>query len=480
MSTRGLRLLILFVWVFGLAAGCAAVPPAASHVAAATPKPLHDDDDVDDDGWLWRRLTGQNSASAEQNAPSPVVAASGAEPIDPRSGISSPVVPATGLPSTASTEPESQNDSSYELSDFSPDNIGGTLKKMSGYGPNEGVARALLQEGESLFRQKKYSEAAGRFRSAAARWPDSPLEEDAWFLEAESYFFSDKYPKAQDTYDKLLEKHKIPRHLDAICKRLFAIAQYWEQLHASSPHWPTTPNLTDASRPRFDTFGNAIKAYESVRMHDPIGPLADDAVMATANTYFRKGRYEDAAYHYDVVRKEYPRSEHQPRAHLLGIQSKLQMYQGHLYDGTPLKEADELAEQALSQFRRELGAEQQRVAQVRNDIVRRKAERDWAVAQYYDKKKQYGAARHYYQAILKDYPLTQFAPQAQARLEQIRGEPEEPPNRFKWLTNVFEPPEEKKGQAPDSPTPFEDSRAPLQWVSDLLRRHPYPAEEYIK
>ncbi len=394
-------LILLLVCIFGTLAGCASVPPVP----------------------------------AQTNATSAVVHASATEPIGQATEGSSQVVPATGasaipLPQSKPEGAKLEEKTGYELSDFSPEKIGKTIRKMAGYGPNEDIARSLLKEGETLFHQKKYDEAAGRFASAAQRWPDSALEENAMFLLAESYFFSDKYPKAQDAYDELLKKHDNSRHLDTTCKRLFSIGQYWEKLDESNPHWPTTPNMTDTTRPLFDTFGNAIKAYESVRLHDPIGPLADDSIMAAACAYFRKGRYEDAAYQFDVLRKEYSQSEHQAKAHVLGIQSKLKMYQGHLYDGTPLKEADEIADQALSQFRTELGTEQQRVAQTRNDILERRAERDWAMAQYYDKKKQYDSARQYYHAIVKEYPQTKIAQQVHARLEEIRNEPDVPPKRF--------------------------------------------------
>ena len=164
-------------------------------------------------------------------------------------------------------------------------------------------------------------------------------------------------------------------------------------MHREHPHWPVTPNLIDNSQPRFDTFGNALKSYEIVRLRDPTGPLADDSIMATANAYFQMGRYEDAAFHYDLLRKEYSTSEFQPQAHLLGMKSKLNVYQGTQYDETPLKEADEIADQALTQFRDQLGEEAARVAQTRNAILEQKAEREWFKAQYYEKKQYFRAAR---------------------------------------------------------------------------------------
>ena len=235
--------------------------------------------------------------------------------------------------------------------------------KSIGRGPDETIARQMMSEGSALFRQKKYAEAVDKLYIASWRWPDSPLEEDAMFLMGESYFFDDQYGKAQDAYDELLKKHTNTRYLDTIVWRLFAIGRYWEQLDAVDPHWTTTPNFSDKKRPWFDTWGNAIAAYEAIHMHDPRGPLADHSEMAIANMYFRAGYYEDAAPHYDIVRKDYPKSKYQLQAHLLGLQSKLRLYQGPAYDPAPLKEAGEIADQTLKQFHGRLGAEEAVVVQ---------------------------------------------------------------------------------------------------------------------
>lgn len=407
MPTQGLKRLLLFLaTALVVTAGCASAPKAVSQT--------------------------------EPPAASGVVQASANEPARPPE--SSSVVPATGIaeaaPDANDAEPEPK-DEGYSLSDFSPDNIGKTVKKMAGYGPNRQIAEALMREGEQFFREKNYTEAQKRFHSAASRWPDSPLEEDALFLKAECLFFSDQYPKAQDAYDETLKKHENSRHLDTICKRLFAIGQYWEQLEEKTPHWPVTPNLTDKKRPWFDTFGNGLRAYESVRLHDPIGPLADDAVMATANAHFRWGHWEKAAYNYDVLCKEYPKSDHQIKAHLLGMEAKKRVYQGQFYDATPLKDREALAEQTLLQFGPQLGQERRRVEETRREITEEWAAREWAMAEFYDKKECYRAARHYYQDLMKKYPQSQYAQRAAARLDEIRDKPDEPPNNFRWLTDLF-------------------------------------------
>ena len=131
--------------------------------------------------------------------------------------------------------------------------------------------------------------------------------------------------------------------------------------------------------PLFDTLGRAMKVYENIRLNDPTGPLADDAIMATANSYFRRGRYNDADYQYDLLRKEYPRSDHQFNAHVLGLQCKLRKYQGPDYDGTPLEEAKQLVKQQQMQFAGELDRDQrQRLAEIDAQVNRQLATREYA------------------------------------------------------------------------------------------------------
>ncbi|NIP85673.1 MAG: tetratricopeptide repeat protein, partial [Planctomycetales bacterium] len=61
---------------------------------------------------------------------------------------------------------------------------------------NEQVARAHFQEGERRIRAGEYDEARASYEAAAAAFPKSPLQEDALFMMAETYFLEDKYPKA--------------------------------------------------------------------------------------------------------------------------------------------------------------------------------------------------------------------------------------------------------------------------------------------
>jgi tetratricopeptide (TPR) repeat protein len=216
---------------------------------------------------------------------------------------------------------------------FKGENVKKRWKRMVGRGPNEQVARKALAEGDALFREGRYTDALPKYKVAIDRWPDSGVEEDALWQLGECQFFTDQYPKAEDTYDELVKKYSNTRHIDRIAQRQFVIAQYWIALDRAHRLPVIVPNLVDRSRPLFDTRGRALKAYDHVRINDPRGSLADDSIMAQANAHFLDRQWMDADYFYGLLRSEYPDSEFLLQAHLLGIQAKMRAYQGPGYEG---------------------------------------------------------------------------------------------------------------------------------------------------
>src|SRR5262249_4485589 len=160
------------------------------------------------------------------------------------------------------------------------------------------------------------------------------------FLQAECYFFADRYSAADDAYGELLKKFPNTRHLNFCITRQFAIARYWQDLDRHSHRWALVANFTDRKQPMFDTRGHAINTMDKVGVNDPHGPLAASAIMAIAQQYYLDHRFEDADYYFTLLRTDYPKSRYQYQAHLLGIQCKLQKYQGANYNSKPIEEAN--------------------------------------------------------------------------------------------------------------------------------------------
>ncbi len=342
------------------------------------------------------------------------------------------------------------SDGGIEQSGFfgeSTDRIVTSAKGALGFGLDEGLANQLYQDALGDYqaatqltgkdRQKRFSGSADAFTKAANRWPSSSVEEDALFHRAESYFFADRYPKADVVFGQLLKKYPNTKYIDKVSQRRFQLAKYWLEHHQLDHDPAVLPNLTSRARPVFDRFGNAVKVLERIRLDDPTGELADDATMLAASACFTDGRYHRADELLSDLRRSFPSSKHQFKAHLLSLRVKMELYQGPNYDSDPLDEAEELVKQMRRQFPLETREHDEFLAKAWKDVRMNRAVRTMNLARYRDRRKEFRAARVQYDKVVRDFSDTSLAREAAQRLAQIGGAPDLPPQRLKWLARIF-------------------------------------------
>ena len=353
---------------------------------------------------------------------------------------------------------ELEDEDGLALSDLSPDNLGSTVRKLSGNGPNPPEARQLFAQAQQTYaaatqlkRQNPNADTRGQFASAAKlfaaaaeKWPDSEVEQDGLYLAGECNFFADHYWDAETKFEMLLKKYQNSKHIDAVQPRRFAIAQYWLSLHRKKPKAFYELNLLDESIPTRDTFGHAMRVFDRIRLDDPTGKLADDATLALGNAYFDAKKFMKADEYYTDLRKTFPSSEHQFKAHFLGMKAKLEAYQGPDYSADALTQADKLVGQIRKQFPAEAQREREYLDREAARIRYLKAERDWLMAQRFDRRAEYGAAKQYYNALVAEYPRTPFGERAVQRLREIGGEPDVPEPPLGWFVALFPEDDEVK------------------------------------
>ena len=310
-------------------------------------------------------------------------------------------------------------------------------------------AKELYLEADSLFRSADskvgdermdtFLEAAELFGSAAEAAPRTALEQDALFMQAESQFFAEDYREATETYQTLQKNFPRNRHIDRVAARLFSISDYWINRVVSEEESWMNFNFTDNKRPIYDMDGHAIRVLDQIRFDDPTGRLADDATMRAASEYLRQQKYAEADEFLTDLRETFPDSEHLFLAHMLGIQCKLELYAGPAYSGLVLEDAEKLVQQTRDRFPDKMQdpANSESVAKAAAEIAYHRAGRYAFRAKYRERQKKYGAARVYYNLLLKEYPNTPQAETARTRLAAIEQYPDVPKQRLSWLQKVF-------------------------------------------
>ncbi len=260
----------------------------------------------------------------------------------------------------------------------------------------------------------------------------------------ECYFFADRYPKADHALGQLVKKYPNTRHIDTANARRFALARYWVEHQQQNRELSVAPNLVSRDRPVFDKFGNAVKVLEQIRLDDPTGELADDATMAAAAACFTEDDFYRADELLTDLRRSYPNSKHQFDAHLLGLKCKTKLYQGPSYDGGPLDEAEELIKQMRRQFPRESREHDEFLTKAWKDVRMNRAIREMNLARYFDRRKEYRAARQHYRNVTRDFSDTSLSSDANERLAQLGGLPDKPPQRLAWLVDIFPTPDREQ------------------------------------
>ena len=325
---------------------------------------------------------------------------------------------------------------------------------------------------------------------AFSRFGDA-IEEDALFMLAESQFQQTHYADAQNSYEELLKKYPSTRHLDQVTRQLFRIARYWlnfdeditksgdaaiqlasgENRNAKQPSGrqasamdrvPVLPNLTDKSRPLFDTYGRGEQALRSVWLHDATGPLADDALMMAANHNLRTANYVEAARLYTLLREQYPDSPHIKDAYLLGSHVALASYEGAAYDGTPLDQSKKLKQNLLTLFPETTPEQREQLQREIEVLEKAEIERLWNLVEYYQVKQVDSAIALHCNLLINTYPDSEYAARARKVLAQIEQKIQNSQQSQPWWQfggqNRNVP--QQQAVAPQAAQPVEEEKKP--------------------
>jgi outer membrane protein assembly factor BamD (BamD/ComL family) len=326
-----------------------------------------------------------------------------------------------------------------EAKSLSMSNEGWTPVKID---PNP-KADAALEAATALYRQGKYSEAEPKLAAIAKAQKGKPWGERAQFLLAESYYEQQKYKYAYDAYELLIKEYPGTEYVDKLVKREFVIAQKWLDNSEGKAKPEDKFSLTDAftgKAPLVDGAGYALTAFEKVRLHDPTGPLSDDALMKTAQHKYDNRDFEEASVYYDQLVTDHPKSEHLQKAQLASIDSKLKAYAGPQFDGQGLDGARDMIKQTMATFpERQTGNDKlYHTLDVIND---QHAERAYTTGLYYKKTGKVISAEYYFGMVSAKWPKSEWAKKSKVELGTLAKLPrqESAPSRIMATPGAVDP-----------------------------------------
>jgi outer membrane protein assembly factor BamD (BamD/ComL family) len=252
----------------------------------------------------------------------------------------------------------------------------------------------------------------------------TPYGEKAQYWLAETQFRLQQYVKAHDNFELLVKKYPGTDYVDKLVAREYQIAQIWlahEDPKAKPLDWKSH---FDGRAPLVDNNSFAIKALEHVRLHDPQGPLADDAALRMADHFHMAGDYELAATYYDqlINDPEHRKSEYRERALLSSIDSKMKAYIGPEYDVAGLEQAQDTITKTFNEYPdRRASAEG---LYHTNDLIKDQyAERAYTVAMYYLKIGKAASAEYYFGMVIAKWPESKWAGESRKQMLTVAKMP---------------------------------------------------------
>ncbi len=250
----------------------------------------------------------------------------------------------------------------------------------------------------------------------------TPWGEKAQYYLAEAQFRRQEFVKANDSYERLIQKYPGTEYVDELVAREYEIAQKW--LAAEDPKAKPMPWQArfDGRAPLLDARNYAVKALDHVRLHDPQGPLADDAALRIADHYHSAGDFETAAVFYDQLLSEHPKSPFRERAQLSSIDAKMKGYIGPEYDVSGLEAARETITRTMAEFP-EKQANAQGLYHTLDLINDQEAERNFTVGKYYVRARKPASAEYQFAMVMAKWPKSKWADEARKEIAKVAKAP---------------------------------------------------------
>lgn len=287
-----------------------------------------------------------------------------------------------------------------------------------------------------LYRRGEYDHAERVFHHIAENKKLPPtVAEEARFYEAECLRRQGHYPKAADTYARMLTDFHTGQYREQALQHMFEIANFWlddtraeiDQYKTvqAGKKWFVMPAWLqvnwDPARPLFDTEGRALEKLEQVRYNDMTGPLADKALFLMGSVKFYRQDYQEAEHHFTQVVEMHPNSPLAEQAVELAIIAKHMSTGGSDYDGRKVAEARQLVDVALRNYPNLATKKHDFLERQLFGITMQQAEKDFKMAEFYRRTDKPASAYFYYEIVRRRYPGTKFFDLATQRMHEIKA-----------------------------------------------------------
>ena len=286
-----------------------------------------------------------------------------------------------------------------------------------------------LDHVEELLRQRKNREA----EKLAIKWVnanrDHPQRDRGLFLIAQGFYQYGNRIRAFYYLDELMDEYPESTYYAPALEKQYQIADRF--LNGYKRRF--------VGIPMFHAYEEAVEMLFRIQHRSPGSPLAERALLRTANYYYHDGQYDFAADTYAAYLRSYPRSPITPRVRLREAYSMYAQFRGPKFDATPAIDAREQLKELIAQYS-ELAKEENLPALV-EQIDRTLVQKLLVTADFYRRTNEPLGAAYTYRYVVKAYPQSEEARQAEVAMRDLP----------QWAINAAPDPAISPGYAPAMP-----------------------------
>jgi len=265
-----------------------------------------------------------------------------------------------------------------------------------------------LKYGQSFFDAQEYKKAIVEFRRLLKHFPKALEAAEAQYYLGRSYEELDNPYAAYLAYQKVIDKYPFSEKMNQVLEREFEIAG----------------QLTEIDKKflgmTFSRDSQAIEVYRQIIDNAPYSTWAPLSQYKVGLTFKSLGRFDEAKVAFEKVLENYPESEWAEAAKFQIALSASDASLDASYDQELTQEAKQRFEAFLKKHPE---AELSEKAQSEiTYLTSKEAEKEFSVAQFYEKQRAYKSALIYYDGIIKTYPKTVWAQRAMERIQILNRE----------------------------------------------------------
>jgi len=225
------------------------------------------------------------------------------------------------------------------------------------------------------------------------------------FIEGEMLFCKGKFTKAVRAYDKFLEKYPESELYEAALDREFAIATAFL----------AGRRITILGIFKMKGYASGVKVMERITDRAGDAPIAKKAAVAVAESYEKRGEFDDAYYKWAEISDRWPTGPLGRDSLLNMARCKHAAYRGPKYDVSNLVSAKSYYENF--KLRHPEDAAKIDVDGRLKQINEQLAYKQFSIGRYYQKTVSEQSANLYYRMVLENWPGSSAAKMAKQELE---------------------------------------------------------------